>query len=52
MKSVVKFDLISISIDVAFVRMISHFPLLLPTLRDLVVNVMHRLWNLQSNNVE
>jgi hypothetical protein len=45
MKSVVKFDRISISIDVTFVRMISHFPLFLPTLRDLVANVMHRLWN-------
>ena len=45
MKSVVKFDRISISIDVAFVRKISHFPLFLPTLRDLVANVMHRLWN-------
>ena len=45
MKSVVKFDRISISIDVSFVRMISHFPLFLPTLRDLVANVMHRLWN-------
>ena len=44
MKSVVKFDWISISIDVTFVRMISHFPLFLPTLRDLVANVMHRLW--------
>jgi hypothetical protein len=44
MKSVVKFDRISISIDVTFVRMISHFPLFLPTLRDLVANVMHRLW--------
>ena len=45
MKSVVKFDRISVSIDVSFVRMISHFPLFLPTLRDLVANVMHRLWN-------
>ena len=45
MKSVVKFDRISISIDVAFVRKISHFPLFLPILRDLVANVMHRLWN-------
>ena len=45
MKSVVKFDRISISIDVTFVRKISHFPLFLPTLRDLVANVMHRLWN-------
>jgi hypothetical protein len=45
MKSVVKFDWISISIDVSFVRMISHFPPFLPTLRDLVANVMHRLWN-------
>ena len=45
MKSVVKFDRISISIDVSFVRMISHFPPFLPTLRDLVANVMHRLWN-------
>jgi hypothetical protein len=45
MKSVAKFDHISISIDVTFVRMISHFPLFLPTLRDLVANVMHRLWN-------
>jgi hypothetical protein len=36
MKSVVKFDRISISIDVAFVRKMSHFPLFLPTLRDLV----------------
>ena len=45
MKSVVKFDRISISIDVSFVRMISHFPLFLPTLRDLVANIMHRLWN-------
>jgi hypothetical protein len=44
MKSVVKFDRISISIDVTFVRMISHFPLFLPTLRDRVANVMHRLW--------
>jgi hypothetical protein len=25
--------------------MISHFPLFLPTLRDLVANVIHRLWN-------
>jgi hypothetical protein len=45
MKSVVEFDRISISIDVTFVRMISHFPLFLPTLRDLVANVMHQLWN-------
>ena len=45
MKSVVKFDRISISIDVTFVRMISHFSLFLPTLRDPVGNVMHRLWN-------
>ena len=45
MKSVVKFDRISISIDVSFVRMISHFPLFLPTLQDLVANIMHRLWN-------
>ena len=45
MKSVVKFGRISISIDVTFVRKINHFPLFLPTLQDLVVNVMHRLWN-------
>ena len=45
MKSVVKFDRISISIDVTFVRMISHFSLFLPTLRDPVANVVHRLWN-------
>jgi hypothetical protein len=45
MKSVVKFDWISISIDVTFVRMINHFPLFLPRLRDFVANVMHRLWN-------
>jgi hypothetical protein len=44
MKSVVKFDRISISIDDTFVRKISHFPLFLPTLRDRVANVMHRLW--------
>jgi hypothetical protein len=44
-KMLIKFDRISISIDVSFVRMISHFPLFLPTLRDLVANVMHRLWN-------
>ena len=42
MKSVVEFDRISISIDVTFVRMISHFPLFLPTFRDLVANLMHR----------
>jgi hypothetical protein len=45
MKSVVTFDRISISIDVTFVRKISHFPLFIPTLRDLIANVMHRLWN-------
>ena len=45
MKSVVKFYRISISIDVSFVRMISHFSLFLPTLQDLVANIMHRLWN-------
>jgi hypothetical protein len=45
MKSVDIFDRISIPVDVTFVRMISHFPLFLPTLRDLVANVMHRLWN-------
>ena len=45
MKSVIKFDRSSISIDVTFVRMINHFPLFLPTLRDFVANVMHRLWN-------
>jgi hypothetical protein len=39
MKSVVKFDRISISIDVSFVRMISHFPLFLPTLQDIVANI-------------
>jgi hypothetical protein len=45
MKSVVKFDRISISIYVTFVRKISHFPLFLPTLRDLVASVRNRLWN-------
>ena len=45
MKSVDIFDRISIPVDVTFVWMISHFPLFLPTLRDLVANVLHRLWH-------